>query len=159
MEKFYIFFLLCYIHVNGGMNMNSIFVGVIGYLIGSISPSYFLGKLKGINVKENGSGNLGASNTVVLFGWKAGIFVAIHDILKAILAIVIARVFFHDVAYASEIAGVSCVVGHIFPFYLKFNGGKGFASYIGMMLALDFKLVMKAVVGMDRWIDLLKTAI
>ena len=126
--------------------MSYVIVGIIGYLIGSISPSYFLGKLRGINVKESGSGNLGASNTVVLMGWKAGVFVALHDIIKAIIAIVIARVFFSQVAYASEIAGVSCIVGHIFPFYLKFNGGKGFASYIGMALALDYKLALGVVV-------------
>jgi glycerol-3-phosphate acyltransferase PlsY len=78
-------------------------------------------------------------------GWKAGIFVALHDIIKAIVAIVIVRMIFSDVAYASEVAGVACVVGHIFPFYLGFNGGKGFASYVGMALALDWKLAIGVI--------------
>jgi glycerol-3-phosphate acyltransferase PlsY len=125
--------------------MNYIIIIAIGYLIGSISASYFIGKLNGINVKKSGSGNLGASNTLVLMGWKAGIFVALHDIIKAIVAIVIVRMIFSDVAYASEVAGVACVVGHIFPFYLGFNGGKGFASYVGMALALDWKLAIGVI--------------
>lgn len=126
--------------------MNYIVIVLLGYLIGSLSASYFFGKLNGINVKKSGSGNLGASNTVVLMGWKAGVFVALHDIAKAIIAIVIVRILFKDVAYASEIAGVACVIGHIFPFYLGFNGGKGFASYVGMALALDFKLALGVIV-------------
>ena len=126
--------------------MNFFLIILCSYLIGSLSASYFLGKFNGINVKQSGSGNLGASNTVVLMGWKAGIFVAAHDILKAVVATLAVGYFFKDVAYAREIAGVSCVIGHIFPFYLKFSGGKGFASYIGMILALNFNLALGIVV-------------
>ena len=126
--------------------MNYVIVIVLSYLLGSISASYFIGKLNGINVKKSGSGNLGASNMVVLMGWKTGVFVAIHDILKAVIAVVLAGYFFKDTAYAREIAGVACVLGHIFPFYLGFNGGKGFASYVGMALALDFKLALGVVI-------------
>ena len=126
--------------------MNYFIIIILSYLIGSISASYFLGKLNGINVKKSGSGNLGASNMLVLMGWKAGVFVALHDIAKAVIAVVIAGYFLKDVAYAREIAGVSCVIGHIFPFYLGFNGGKGFASYVGMALALDYKLALGVIV-------------
>lgn len=118
----------------------------MSYLIGSSSMSYYLGKLNGINVSKNGSGNLGASNTVVLMGWKAGIIVALHDILKGYLVVILANFLFKDVAYAGILAGVMCVIGHIFPFYLKFKGGKGFASYIGMTLAIDWKLALGVII-------------
>ena len=108
--------------------------------------SYYLGKLKNINVSKKGSGNLGASNMVVIMGWKAGILVALHDILKAYIAIVIVRYLFTDLPYVAELAGVACVIGHIFPFYLKFKGGKGLASYIGMTIALDWKFAIALIV-------------
>jgi len=117
-------------------------VVLIGYLIGSSSMSYYLGKSKNINVSKNGSGNLGASNMVVIMGWKAGIIVALHDILKAYIAVILAKYLFADLPYVAELAGVACVIGHIFPFYLKFKGGKGLASYIGMTIALDWKFAI-----------------
>lgn len=126
--------------------MGYIIVLLIGYLIGSSSMSYYLGRLKNINVSKNGSGNLGASNMVVIMGWKAGIIVALHDILKAYIAIILVRYLFTDLPYVSELAGVACVIGHIFPFYLKFKGGKGLASYIGMTIALDWKFAIAVIV-------------
>ena len=126
--------------------MRYLIVILIGYLIGSSSMSYYLGRLNNINVSKNGSGNLGASNMVVIMGWKAGILVAIHDILKAYIAIVLARYLFTDLPYVAELAGVACVIGHIFPFYLKFKGGKGLASYIGMTIALDWKFAIALIV-------------
>ena len=126
--------------------MRYLIVVLIGYLIGSSSMSYYLGKLNNINVSKNGSGNLGASNMVVIMGWKAGILVALHDILKAYIAIVIARYLFADLSYVAELAGVACVIGHIFPFYLKFKGGKGLASYIGMTIALDWKFAIGLII-------------
>lgn len=126
--------------------MRYLTVILIGYLIGSSSMSYYLGKLKNINISKNGSGNLGASNMVLIMGWKAGILVALHDILKAYIAIVIVRYLFTDLPYVVELAGVACVIGHIFPFYLKFKGGKGLASYIGMTIALDWKFAIALIV-------------
>ncbi|MBE6053956.1 MAG: glycerol-3-phosphate acyltransferase [Clostridium sartagoforme] len=122
--------------------MRYLIVVLIGYLIGSSSMSYYLGKSKNINVSKNGSGNLGASNMVVIMGWKAGIIVALHDILKAYIAVILAKYLFADLPYVAELAGVACVIGHIFPFYLKFKGGKGLASYIGMTIALDWKFAI-----------------
>ena len=108
--------------------------------------SYYLGKLNNINVSKNGSGNLGASNMVVIMGWKAGILVALHDILKAYIAVMLVRYLFADLQYVGELAGVACVIGHIFPFYLKFKGGKGFASYMGMTIALDWKFAIGLII-------------
>jgi glycerol-3-phosphate acyltransferase PlsY len=81
-------------------------------------------------------------------GWKIGILVGLHDIGKAYLAVALAKLLFPELAAVAEVAGIACVLGHIFPFYLKFKGGKGFASYIGMTLALNWKfalIVMAAV--------------
>lgn len=115
------------------------------YIIGSSSMAFYLGKLTKKDVGKNGSGNLGASNTVVLLGWKAGVLVGIHDIVKAILAVLLAQWIFPDLDYAGVVAGVACILGHIFPFYLGFKGGKGLASYIGMIIALDIRVAVAVV--------------
>jgi len=115
---------------------------LLSYLIGSSSMSWYLSKIKKVNMRAGGSGNLGASNAVALMGWKAGILVGIHDIGKSILAVLLAQMLFPGVAHIGAVAGVSSVLGHIFPFYLKFKGGKGFASYLGMTIALNWKLAL-----------------
>ena len=120
--------------------MEYIVVVLMGYLLGTSSMSYYLARLNQVDIRNQGSKNLGASNAMILMGWKAGILVGIHDIGKAFLAVYLMKYFFPDVLYVKEIAGVACVIGHIFPFYLKFKGGKGFASYVGMMFALNWKV-------------------
>ena len=122
--------------------MEYIIVILLSYIIGSSSMSFYLGKLNGVSINKEGSKNLGASNTMVLLGWKAGIIVALHDILKAVLVVLVARYVYGDLFAIGEVAGVSCILGHIFPFYLKFKGGKGFASYVGMTLALNWKFAL-----------------
>ena len=119
------------------------------YLLGSSNLALYLFKWKKVDARNNGSGNLGASNATVLLGWPAGIAVAIHDIGKAAVSVIFARILFPNLEYAGAAAGVACVLGHIFPFYLKFRGGKGFASYLGMTLALNWKfaLVILVLVG------------
>lgn len=120
--------------------MHYFIIILCAYIVGCSSMSYYLGKFNNVDMKQKGSKNLGASNTVILMGWKAGIAVGIHDVGKAMLAVLIARYFFPNLEYAGEVAGVACVLGHIYPFYLNFDGGKGFASYVGMTLALNWKL-------------------
>ena len=117
-------------------------VGILGYLLGSSNMALYLSKLNNVDFRGKGSGNLGASNAAVLMGWRPGIMVAVHDFGKAILAVLLARLFFPDLDHIGAVAGVSSVLGHIFPFYLKFRGGKGFASYLGMTLALNWKLAL-----------------
>ena len=91
---------------------------------------------------NSGSANLGASNAAIVIGWRAGILTGIHDIAKGALAVILARLLFPNAVHIGAVAGVACVLGHIFPFYLKFRGGKGFASYLGMLLALDWKFAL-----------------
>ena len=115
---------------------------VLGYLLGCSSMAFYIGKWKKLDIRSAGSGNLGASNATVLFGWGAGVAVALHDIGKAVLAVFLAKWLFPGLEHAGAAAGVACVLGHIFPFYLKFKGGKGLASYFGMVLALNWKLAL-----------------
>ena len=127
---------------------------LVGYLLGCSNMALYLSKWKKIDFRSKGSGNLGASNAAVLMGWRAGILVGIHDFAKAILAVVLLRSLFPSLEHIGAVAGVCCVLGHIFPFYLKFKGGKGFASYLGMTIALNWKLalVVMALVVLVTWI-------
>lgn len=115
---------------------------LIGYFLGCSNLAYYIGRLKNKDLRGGGSGNLGASNATILLGWGAGVAVAVHDIGKAFLAVFLAKRLFPELEYAGVAAGVASVWGHIFPFYLKFKGGKGFASYIGLTLALNWKLAL-----------------
>lgn len=118
---------------------------VLGYLLGCSHMAYYIGKLKKLDIRSAGSGNLGASNATVLFGWSSGVLVALHDIGKAFLAVWLAKLLFPGLEHAGAAAGIACVLGHIFPFYLGFRGGKGLASYFGMTLALSWKLALIVV--------------
>lgn len=119
-----------------------ILVILLSYLLGCSNMAFYLAKWKQVDFRSKGSGNLGASNATVLLGWRAGVLVGIHDIFKAFLAVYLARLLFPGTAHIGAVAGVSTVLGHIFPFYLGFRGGKGFASYLGMTLALNWKLAL-----------------
>ena len=120
--------------------MPYILVIVLSYLLGCSNMAIYIAAIKKVDLSAGGSGNPGASNAVILMGWKAGILVALHDIGKSVLAVLLAQQIFPDTAYIGAVAGVCSVLGHIFPFYLKFKGGKGFASYFGMTVALNWKL-------------------
>ncbi len=106
---------------------------ISGYFLGSILPAYFIGRLKGIDIRREGSGNPGAANSTEVFGFKIGFLTAGFDIVKAPLSILLAGLL--DVPeYIAYAAGFAAVTGHIVPFYLKFKGGKGLASAAGIML-------------------------
>lgn len=113
---------------------------VIGsYLLGSISFSVVIGKLKGVDIRQHGSGNAGATNTTRVLGWKAGIIVLILDILKGVIAVLIAN----GMAVSSMmgislpvLCGLAVIIGHNWPVFFRFKGGKGIATTIGVMLTL-----------------------
>ena len=115
---------------------------LIGYLIGSINPSYFMAKSKGFDIRTKGSHNAGASNVVILFGKLSGVLCAIIDIFKAFLAILLTETMFPGLEYVFSITAVSCVVGHIFPFYMNFKGGKGLACLGGIILYYNWKVFL-----------------
>lgn len=110
---------------------------LIGYLIGGISPAAMVGAAKKKNLREVGSKNLGATNVTLSVGKRYGFAVMILDIFKSFISVRIARFLFPHLAIAGLLAGGSAVVGHIYPVYMRFKGGKGLAAFGGLILALD----------------------
>ncbi len=108
-----------------------------GYISGSLNPAALLGKIKNISLRNRGTGNLGATNVMLIFGKAYGAAVMLFDMAKAFFSVKFAQFICPDIAFAGIFAGTSAVLGHIFPFYMKFKGGKGLASYAGMILAVD----------------------
>ena len=119
---------------------------LVGYLLGSSNMAYWLSRVRHVDMTTKGTKNLGASTAAVLLGWHAGVAVAVHDIGKAVIAVLLAKLLFPMLPYAPAAAGVAAVLGHIFPFYLKFRGGKGLASFLGLTLGLNWKLALAVCV-------------
>lgn len=114
---------------------------IIGYFIGTFQTGYFYGRLHGIDIREHGSGNSGTTNTLRTLGAKAGIITFLGDSLKAVFAVLLVYFIFksgyEDAINLIELyAGFGAVLGHNFPFFLKFKGGKGIACTAGVMLAV-----------------------
>ncbi len=113
---------------------------VIGYVFGLFQTAYFYGKSKGIDIREHGSGNSGTTNALRVLGTKAGLIVFAGDCLKCILAVVLVRVLFgktyEDMIYLLCIyTAAGAILGHNFPFYMGFKGGKGIAATAGFVLS------------------------
>lgn len=115
---------------------------LFGYLLGGINPAYIFGRLRGIDIRKDGSKNAGASNAVILLGKAIGIFSALFDIAKAWASFFFAPMIFAGLPLAAEIAGIAAIIGHIFPVYMKFRGGKGTACLGGVLLAIDWRLLL-----------------
>ncbi len=122
--------------------MAAFFSILTGYLIGSLNPAYFLARLRGFDIRKRGSGNAGASNAIITMGKTQGILSAFFDVMKACAAVWLASYFCPDFRYASELAGTFCIIGHIFPFYMGFEGGKGLACLGGLVLAYNWVLFL-----------------
>lgn len=120
--------------------MQAILSLTMGYLIGCINPAAWVGKRKNVNLKEEGTGNLGATNTALVLGRKAGYFVLICDMFKSIFAYKLARLLFPKLLLAGLIAGIGVLLGHCFPVNMHFIGGKGLASFGGLVLIHSWKL-------------------
>lgn len=119
---------------------------LLGYLLGSLSPSFVIGKLRGYDVRRSGSGNAGASNTVILVGKAAGFVVALLDILKAAAAWWLCAVLFPELRLAGILGGVAAILGHMFPVWLRFHGGRGLACLGGVILAYDWRTMLMMLV-------------
>ena len=124
--------------------MGYLFAVVVGYLLGSSNMAFYLSKLKKIDLRKCGSGNLGTSNAWTELGRLSSVLVFLHDAGKAVLAVLLTAWLFPDYAYSEYVAGACAVLGHIFPFYLKFKGGKGHAAYVGMAFALNWWVALLA---------------
>lgn len=115
-------------------------VVIAAYLIGSISPSILIGKAKGINIKEEGSGNAGTTNALRVLGKKAAIITLFVDMAKGVAGSLLGLLIF-DFATGCFCA-VAVFAGHIWPIYYRFKGGKGAATAVGAIGALDWRLAV-----------------
>lgn len=115
---------------------------LFGYAVGSINPSYIIGRARGFDIRKKGSGNAGASNALITMGKAVGAFSMIFDIVKGAVVFLLAPLIFRDLPTAAVLAGTACILGHMFPFYMKFRGGKGLATLGGVILAVDWRLFL-----------------
>ena len=116
----------------------------VGYLLGGLSPAVMMGRIKGYDVRSGGTGNAGASNTVLMAGTLAGAVVAFLDILKAFAACMLGRAL-GGAPMGLVVGGVGAVLGHMFPVHLSFRGGKGLACIGGVILACDPRVFLPLV--------------
>lgn len=123
---------------------------IIGYLAGNIQTSYFLGKtVRHQDIRNYGSGNAGATNAFRVFGVKLGLLTFFGDFLKAFVVVVLTKYYLGGL-FVPLLAGIAVVVGHNWPFVLKFHGGKGIAATIGLFYGLDWRvgLLMTVVLAL-----------
>ncbi|MBR6477884.1 MAG: glycerol-3-phosphate 1-O-acyltransferase PlsY [Lachnospiraceae bacterium] len=125
---------------------------LIGYVFGLFQTAFFYGKLHGIDIREHGSGNSGTTNALRVLGTKAGLIVFLGDCLKCILAIVVVWLLFGKtnadiIKLLYLYAAAGAVLGHNYPFYMHFKGGKGIAVTAGFVIAFDPLFTVVGVVS------------
>lgn len=136
----------------------------VGYLFGLIQTGYLYGRMNGIDIRQYGSGNPGTTNALRVLGKKAGIIVFFGDFLKTWIPCIAVRLIFRDQTDLSYLlavyVGLGVILGHNFPCYLNFKGGKGIAATAGLFSALDWRLMLLClaafvlVVGITRYVSL-----
>ncbi len=126
--------------------MNILLCLLLGYFLGSINPSYIIGRIKGFDIRKSGSGNAGASNALIVMGKWVAIVSAVFDIAKAWFSYWFSEKFLEftvlDHNISGAVAGSACIIGHILPVFMKFKGGKGLACLGGVILAFDSKILL-----------------
>ena len=127
---------------------------IIGYVLGNIQTSYLFGKyFKNTDIREHGSGNAGTTNTIRIFGFSVGVIVFLVDVLKAVTAFLLCMYLLGGSYFGGTngilpgmYAGIGVILGHNFPVFMGFKGGKGIASTIGVMLCTNWLIVIIQVV-------------
>ena len=151
--------------VMGKLMITIIICVIIGYFFGCITTGYLVGKIKHKNIQQEGSGNIGTTNALRTMGVSAALITFLGDICKAIVPSVVVRLIFredYDLAYLFGIClGFGVVLGHNFPFWLKFKGGKGIAVTSAVVLALaDWRVIVIGlllfigIVAVTRYVSL-----
>ena len=125
--------------------MTAVMSLAMGYLVGCINPAVLISKAKKVNLKEEGTGNLGATNTAFVLGKRSGIFVLLFDIAKSFFSYKIAKWLFPKLLIAGILASIGCILGHCFPVFMHFEGGKGLAAFGGLILAYSPKMFLAIV--------------
>ena len=144
--------------------MERIICLIIGYVFGLFQTGYIYGKSKGVDIRQHGSGNAGTTNALRTMGLAAGVITLLGDAFKCILAVVIVKAVYAQSAadmlpLLGLYAGFGAVLGHNYPFYLKFKGGKGIAATFGLILATDIKMALLcagifiAIVAVTRYVS------
>lgn len=111
--------------------------GIMAYLFGNISPSILVGKVtKGIDIREINSKNAGTSNVTMTIGWRWGIFVLLMDMLKGFIPVLMVRLLYPQMELLWFFTGFAVIMGHIYPVFYSFKGGKGSATYGGTLFAI-----------------------
>ena len=127
----------------------ALIVFLTGYLLGNISPSIIIGRMMGVEIRKEGSGNAGSTNALRVLGKKAAALTLIIDVLKGTLAVYLGQVissgFFPDPRLFGLLAGLGVVIGHIWPAVFKFKGGKGVATTFGVLLGINFYLALSCL--------------
>lgn len=138
---------------------------LVGYVCGLFQTGYIYGKLHHVDIRQHGSGNAGTTNALRTLGWKAGAVTFLGDFFKCVLAVGIAYLLYGKtqesrIELLAMYAGMGAVLGHNFPFYLNFKGGKGIATTAGLLLAVNPKVALVAmavfiiVVALTRYVSL-----
>lgn len=145
--------------------MERIICLAIGYVFGLFQTGYIYGKLHQVDIRTMGSGNAGTTNALRTMGWKAGAITFLGDAFKCIFAVVAVRLIFGDshpemISMLTMYAGMGAVLGHNYPFYLKFKGGKGIAATAGLLasttnlpMTLICLMAFATVVGITRYVS------
>lgn len=137
---------------------------LIGYAFGLFQTGYLYGKMNHIDIRQYGSGNSGTTNALRVLGKKAGFIVFAGDFLKTVAAFAVIRLIFKNQTDSVDLlalyGGLGVVLGHNFPFYLKFKGGKGIASMAGIMFSMDWRItfvcfiIFVGTVAITRYVSL-----
>lgn len=129
------------------MTMETLYCILLGYLAGTVNPSYIIGKFKGFDIRKKGSGNAGGSNALIVMGKAVGFICMLFDIIKAFCIVKLTGWLFAGAKFCFPATAASVVLGHMFPFYMRFRGGKGLACMGGSLLAyspLAFLIILAA---------------
>ena len=124
--------------------MERIICLIIGYAFGLFQTGYFVGKLNHVDIRKTGSGNSGSTNALRVLGVKAGLMTFAGDVLKCVLPILLVRQIFSGsdcLPLLAMYTGAGATLGHNYPFYLKFKGGKGIAVLAGLVLSTKLWMV------------------
>lgn len=145
--------------------MERIICVLIGYAFGLLQTGYIYGKLHHIDIRKMGSGNAGTTNALRTLGWKAGLITFLGDCFKCVAAVVVATLLYREshtemLPLLAMYAGAGAVLGHNYPFYLGFKGGKGIAATAGLIIStvniwmvLICLLVFIGVVAVTRYVS------
>ena len=144
------------------MTKGLIIAAILGYILGSVPFGFLAAKLKGIDIRQHGSGNIGATNVWRTCGWRFGLPVFVLDALKGVAAVFVGHLLVHGpepdspiVQILSITSAAGCIIGHSFPVWLKFKGGKGVATSLGVMIGL---MPLASLIAFALWAVVFKVS-